>query len=77
MADQLDTTSAVMDVLGGNTAVARLTRRRSPKVAANWRHFKTFPPDTYLVMTHALVRAGRTPPHHSLWRMIDPDPPTD
>lgn len=65
-------TNAVMDALGGNSPVAKITKRQSSKVPANWRRFETFPPDTYLAMTSALRLLGHEPPHHALWRMIDP-----
>lgn len=65
MEDQLRTTVEVMDALGGNQAVERITGR-SPQAVSNWRRFQTFPANTYAVMTHALSRIGKTAPP-SLW----------
>ena len=68
MVELIDTTS-VMEALGGTDAVAKLTGRKY-SAAFNWRSFDTFPPDTFLVLTRALERAGHTAPP-SLWRMVD------
>jgi hypothetical protein len=71
-ARHLDTTTAVMDALGGHPKVAILTNRK-PKAAWNWYKFEHFPPDTYIVMTAALAERGCTAPP-SLWRMVTPEP---
>lgn len=68
--DQLSTTREVMDVLGGTTAVAKLTGR-TYAAAFNWLDFKTFPSNTYVAMTDALAAKGKTAPA-SLWGMVDP-----
>ena len=68
--DQLSTTREVMDVLGGTSAVAKLTGR-TYAAAFNWLDFKTFPTNTYLVMTDALAAKGKTAPA-SLWGMVEP-----
>jgi len=68
---QLRTTTAVMDALGGNHAVGRLTGRTA-NAANNWRHFKSFPSNTYLILTGALKAKGYTAPP-SLWRMVGAD----
>ena len=65
--ETLNTTTAVMDVLGGNTPVAQLTGG-SPTAVSNWRGFKTFPSNTYVAMTEALRAIGKTAPT-SLWGM--------
>lgn len=65
--DELSTTSEVMDALGGNVAVAELTGS-STKAVWNWRGFETFPSNTYVAMTDALVAKGKTAPA-SLWGM--------
>ncbi len=68
----LTSTVSVFDALGGTQAVADLTGR-TYKAAFNWRSFKTFPSDTYLVLTTALREAGHTAPD-SLWGMVEPKP---
>lgn len=67
MPRELSTTAEVMDVLGGNQAVADLTGRKY-NAASNWRGFDSFPANTYLVMTVALREKGCTAPA-SLWSM--------
>lgn len=61
-----------MDELGGTRAVADLTGR-TYAAAFNWRSFKTFPADTYIVLTTALRDIGRTAPD-SLWGMVEAKP---
>lgn len=68
--NELVTTSAVIDALGGTTRVARLTGRKLAAVS-NWREKDNFPPDTYLVMQHALAATGRRAPAR-LWNMLEP-----
>lgn len=68
--DELLTTSDVMDALGGNLAVAELTGSK-PKAVWNWRGFDTFPSNTYVAMTAALLAKGKTAPA-SLWGMKQP-----
>ena len=63
----LSTTSDVMDALGGNLAVAELTAS-TPKAVWNWRGFGTFPSNTYVAMTKALLAKGKTAPA-TLWGM--------
>jgi len=65
--ETLSTTSEVMDALGGNQAVAELTGSK-PKAVWNWRGFETFPSNTYVAMTEALLAKGKTAPA-SLWGM--------
>lgn len=65
---ELTTTKAVIDELGGVSAVAKLTDRQY-NAAWNWTSFEHFPPDTYVVMTEALAAKGHTAPP-SLWRMV-------
>ena len=50
---ELSTTSEVMDELGGNPAVAKLTGSKT-KAVWNWRNFDKFPSNTYAVMIAAL-----------------------
>ena len=63
----LSTTSAVMDALGGNLAVAEITGSKS-KAVWNWRVAETFPANTYVALTEALLAKGKTAPA-SLWGM--------
>ena len=64
----LTTVSSVIDRLGGNTPVARLTERKPPAVS-NWRRFNAFPPDTYVALRLALEEIGESAPI-SLWGMV-------
>lgn len=68
--ETLSTTSAVMDELGGNLAVAELTGSNS-KAVWNWRKSETFPSNTYVAMTSALLAKGKTAPA-ALWGMRQP-----
>lgn len=63
----LTTTSDVMDALGGNLAVAELTGSNN-KAVWNWRVAETFPANTYVALTEALLAKGKTAPA-SLWGM--------
>jgi len=65
--ETLTTTTAVMDALGGNLAVAEITSSK-PKAVSNWRRASTFPSNTYLALTEALLAKGKTAPA-SLWGM--------
>lgn len=66
----LDTVDAVIEALGGTTAVVRLTGRSRQNVT-NWRANGWFSSATFLVMTTALDAAGlRAAPR--LWRMDEP-----
>jgi hypothetical protein len=57
----LVTTSDVIKVLGGTVKVAALTGRQRNAVA-QWRRFKTFPANTYLVLAKALRDKGLDAP---------------
>jgi hypothetical protein len=65
---ELTSTVSVFEALGGTQVVADLTGR-TYKAAFNWRSFKTFPSDTYIVLTTALREAGYAAPD-SLWGMV-------
>lgn len=65
--EELTTTAAVMEALGGTTAVAELTNRKV-SAASNWQSFPTFPSNTYVVMKAALEAKGKRAPD-SLWGM--------
>ena len=68
---ELNTTSEVLDALGGNAGVAELTGSK-PKAVLNWRSFDKFPANTYAVMIAALQERGKTAPA-SLWGMKQPE----
>jgi hypothetical protein len=70
----LETTDDVIDALGGNAAVARLTDR-DPGVVWNWRsaYRGSFPASTFLVLQGALRSINRTAPP-SLWGMEEAKP---
>ncbi|WP_213287545.1 hypothetical protein [Bradyrhizobium sp. sGM-13] len=71
--DELSTTSEVIDALGGNAAVAKITGS-TVKAVWNWRGFETFPSNTYVALTDALRAIGKTAPP-SLWGMKIPAEP--
>jgi len=66
----LGTATEIIDLLGGNPAVARLTSSTA-KAVSNWRRFDRFPADTYLVIKAELMRNGHSAPDH-LWSMREP-----
>jgi hypothetical protein len=65
--EELKTTSEVVDALGGYLAVAEITGSK-PKAASNWPRFETFPSNTYVALTSALLAKGKTAPA-TLWGM--------
>ena len=66
---QLNTTSDVMDALGGNASVAEMTGR-TPKAVSNWRKFTAFPSNTFVILKSALALRGHTAPD-ALWNMTE------
>lgn len=72
---ELSTTSEVIDVLGGYLAVAEITHSK-PKAVSNWPRFETFPSNTYVALTAALLAKGKTAPA-SLWGMKATNPQTE
>jgi hypothetical protein len=64
---ELTTTREIMDILGGDKSVGKLTGR-TRKAANNWRAFNRFPPDTYVAIQCALKNLGHSAPA-ALWRM--------
>lgn len=67
---QVRSPAEVIEILGGVAPVADLTGR-SYDATWNWKTWKHFPPDTYLVLTDALNKRGYEAPA-SLWRMVEP-----
>ena len=67
-----ETTTEIIDALGGNSAVAQLTSS-SAKAVSNWRGFGKFPSNTFLVLKSELMRLGISAPDH-LWSMREPTP---
>ena len=66
----LESTTEIIDLLGGNVAVARLTSSTA-KAVSNWRGFGKFPANTFLVIKAELLRVGHSAPDH-LWSMREP-----
>lgn len=58
-----------MQALGGDNAIADLTRR-TYKAANNWKTFNRFPADTYHIMQCKLRKLGHTA-SPKLWRQIE------
>ena len=63
----IENVSEIIDKLGGNPAVARLTSSTA-KAVSNWRRFDRFPASTYLVIKSELLRHGHSAPDY-LWSM--------
>lgn len=55
----LDTVEAVIDELGGNSAVAKLTGF-GPSAVSNWRARGRIPAKLHLTFSGALARNGKT-----------------
>lgn len=66
----MQTTTDIINLLGGNPAVARLTGRNTKAVWA-WRTLPTFPSSTFLVMKAALEERGIAA-NPNLWGMTPP-----
>jgi len=66
----LQSTSEVIDQLGGTAEVARLMSTTS-KAVSNWRVFDRFPTDTYKLIQSELNKRGKSAPDH-LWPMREP-----
>ena len=63
----MNSVSEVIDALGGNSAVARLTSSR-PNAVSNWRASGRFPANTYLILKDILAQQGHAAPDR-LWAM--------
>jgi hypothetical protein len=68
MAKELRTVKAVVDALGGNTAVITLTGGSYLSAVSNWKKRGTFPASTHYVLTKALEKHSLQAPA-SLWGM--------
>lgn len=66
----IETTTEIIDALGGNLAVARLTSSTA-KAVSNWRGSGKFPSNTFLIIKAELMRSGMSAPDH-LWSMREP-----
>ncbi len=67
----LQTTDAVIDLLGGNGPTGEIVGAK-PKTVSNWREAARgrFPADTFLALNRALARRGRAASPR-LWGMVD------
>jgi hypothetical protein len=63
----ITTAVEVMEALGGNVGVGRLTGGK-PSAVSNWKTFGKFPANQYVVMIEALRERGFDAPP-SLWGM--------
>ena len=66
---ELQSTSDVIDELGGNRAVSELTHVQA-KTVWHWRNTEKFPAKTYLTITAALRMKGKKAPSR-LWSMTE------
>lgn len=74
MVQEIDTVAEAIKVLGGTTAVAKMTGRGLQAVS-NWKNNGWFPSATFLILSAELERAGyRARP--SLWRIEEPSIPS-
>lgn len=71
MDDALTNAEAVIDALGGNVEVAKITSRKDSGVVWNWRKAGKLPSDTFLVLSAELESRGLAAPA-SLWGIVDP-----
>jgi hypothetical protein len=65
--ERLTSASEILDELGGNASVAKLTGSTS-KAVWNWRAANSFPANTYVAITSALASKGKSAPPE-LWDM--------
>jgi hypothetical protein len=68
--EPLQTTSEVIDALGGTAEVAKLTGR-SMQAVSNWRGRGFFTASVYLTITEALARKSMSA-NPALWRTVPP-----
>lgn len=69
MDQPLQTTTDVLDALGGSAAVAEMMGLANNAVS-NWKKRETFPPKTHLVLMRELKARGLNAPD-SLWGMLE------
>ena len=67
---RIKSVTEIIDLLGGNTEVGKLTAS-TPMAVSNWRRFDRFPASTYLVIKSELRRRRHSAPDH-LWSMRQP-----
>lgn len=65
----LSTVDDIIRELGGTGAVAQMLGRGDSAVS-NWKAYRRFPPNTYVVLTSAIRRRGKRAPD-SLWGMVE------
>jgi len=71
---RFDTTSSVIDALGGNAEVIAIVGGRTKQQnVTNWRAANRFPPHTFFLIQRELQRRGLGRALASLWGIIDPD----
>lgn len=66
--DRLTKTSDVVEALGGDEVVAKLLNA-TPRSVRHWRSSNEFPPKTYLAITTALARGGKSV-SDALWPFV-------
>lgn len=68
--ERLESVGDVINKLGGNIAVGKITNTR-PKSVSMWRTNRALPTKTFVVLSNALAEIGFCAPH-SLWGMVEP-----
>ena len=71
MVEYLTDAEAVIDALGGNVEVAKMTSRKDSGVVWNWRKSGRLPADTFLIISEELERLGKKAPP-SVWGIAEP-----
>ncbi|RCL01032.1 MAG: hypothetical protein JSC189_000930 [Candidatus Tokpelaia sp. JSC189] len=74
METYLQNVANVIDAIGGNSKVAKLTGRKDLRSAWNWRKANRFPADTFLILKIELGKNGFSAPE-ALWGFKLPCPP--
>jgi predicted SpoU family rRNA methylase len=69
MIEELTTVEQVVRALGGNRAVATITRAKNTSAVSNWKKAGIFPGKVHRVMKNALIERSYTAPD-TLWRIV-------